>query len=377
MRWFFGILGVVGAVAFYVWQGFVLYESGAMQASGFEWTVAGATVSLAGIGSVALLIFEASLLPASSREFRRGNWMTGSLGIVVLAGITVTMVVMDIEGLLTARADRAAERQQIADGTRNITVEISAAESERNTWLAKLESSRVTRADIRFLSEQLAATNRRVDALRTEQRTAKTNGGASPAPAFFSELDGGKRSEQWWLLTLMITGIVVRAVLRATMFFIAMTLFEADPKDRRKEPFDFKRLLDAKDEPATPANDATMAKASLQVTASPAAMQSPLVHIVKPSEEALLREVLEGLPYGPVQFADIEGRFGSACLKNGFAPKRERTIELLAALKIGAAKKGARGARYTNHLGSAKGQASKRAPAIAKPAGGLRVAYAH
>ena len=351
MRWFFGILGLAGAVAFYAWQGFALYDSGAMTAS-YEWTVRGITVSLAGVGAVALLIFEACLLPASRREFQRGNWAAGSIGLVVLAGITTTMIVMDVEGLLTARADRAAERQQVADGSRNIAKEIEAAEGQAHTWQTKLESDRVTRGDIVYLSQQLMATNARIDGLRKEQRESRTNGGASPAPAFFSKLDG--HTAEWWLMALMITGIVVRAVLRATMFFIAMTLFEADPKDKRREPFDFKSLLKAKSETITPANIAAVPQNAFPVwPASPT--QPAVTRIMKPSEETLLREVLKELPGGPVQFAGIEEKFGTACMDHDIAPNRERLIGLLATLKIAPAKKTARGARYNNTLGRMKG----------------------
>ena len=355
MRWFFGIMGVTGAAAFYIWQGFVLYQSGAMQMSGFEWTVFSVTVSLAGIGSVALLIFEAALLPACRREFRRGNWMTGGLGIVVLTGITMTMIVMDVEGLLTARADRAAERNQVADGVRNIAGELAAAESERSTWRAKLENTRVSRADIILLSGQLAATNQRIDALRREQQTAKTNGGASPAPAFFAELDGS-HSAQWWLLALMITGIVVRAVLRATMFYIATTLLEDDPKERRRAPFDFKGIL-ASHEPAKAANDDSTHRSGADSIKAPPAAVPPVPRVIPPTEGAILREILCEMPAGVTQFADIEAKFGQACLRHGIVARRERLTSLLAALKIAPAAKNAKGARYKNHLGKPKGQA--------------------
>lgn len=367
MRWFFGIMGVTGAAAFYIWQGFVLYQSGAMQMSGFEWTVFSVTVSLAGIGSVALLIFEAALLPACRREFRRGNWMTGGLGIVVLTGITMTMIVMDVEGLLTARADRAAERHQVAEGVRNIAGELAAAEGERSTWRAKLENTRVSRADIVFLSSQLAATNRRIDALRSEQQTAKTNGGASPAPAFFAELDGS-HSAQWWLLALMITGIVVRAVLRATMFYIATTLLEDDPKERRRAPFDFKGIL-ASHEPAKAANDDSTHKSGADsIKAPPAAARRPdavlpVPRVIPPTEGAILREILCEMPAGVTQFADIEAKFGQACLRHGIVARRERLTSLLATLEIAPAAKNAKGARYKNHLGKPKGQAVTRSQA--------------
>ncbi len=341
-------IGMMVAAVFVGYSAIVLYHTG-YNATALEWQkpLYGAAASIVVVYEGIAILFAAWLWREKSRGLALGC-------ILLLVTATAWTFRLELINQVDGQADRIAGRQAIVSQVWTDTGQLAALTKQQGIWTAKIET-----ATGRALAEFRAAldrTNQQVAEIisRINQRQAVAE--VAPDAALASRLIGG--TEALWrdMMMLLSLGFWPLARILATPAAVEFWRIATRPAPKRTA-FDFDKLRRdaAKSEAVKPSVEAEASNSTLVAKEPPPAPKTALPRLRVPSEESLLRGVLAKLPSGPIQFADIEAKFGAACMDHDIAPNRERLIALLATLKIAPAKKTARGARYNNTLGRMKG----------------------
>jgi hypothetical protein len=364
------MIRVVAILAMLIASGVVAVGSAFLYSAAYHSTGVVWQQPLLGSFVVALAIWEAVAVTAAIALWKHGYRPLAPFAVIALIGATAFTARYDILNQAQSQSDRIAQRLASVDNTKVDRGQLDLLRQQQASWTARLRSAKPTELD--DIQDNLEKLGARIDSIasRLDARPAVME--AAPDALLLAQLIGHGDKEAW-LGYLALMSILALPLGRILLTPIAVAFWQIamrrEPKPDKKIPYDFhKHLLTPE-----PAIVATSPVAISSVTAAPMAK----LCVVLPSDETMLRQVLtDELPYGLVHLKSIEEGLGRACTKHGrVTPNREGVRSMLAALGIEPGKKDARGARYRNNLGSAKGQTSKRASALAKPAGALRVAF--
>jgi hypothetical protein len=222
MRFVFGIIGIIAALAFVSYAAVTSYHTAASMTTQFA--------ELAGWAAAGMVCWEALGALYVQQCWRNGSKLMAIGGAALVLAATVYLVRLDLRFHVAGQSDVVASRESVAQGR-------DMARSEYQKAIARRDELQKAAAPSRFQRDELTKAERRIAELEPRLWSPDVVSSGMPEAGWASRMLGNVSTDrQWWTDALMVLGLLFWALARMMALPVAVTSMQIASKRRQEAP---------------------------------------------------------------------------------------------------------------------------------------------
>jgi hypothetical protein len=222
MRFVFGIIGIIAALAFVSYAAVTSYHTAASMTTQFA--------ELAGWAAAGMVCWEALGALYVQQCWRNGSKLMAIGGAALVLAATVYLVRLDLRFHVAGQSDVVASRESVVQGR-------DMARSEYQKAIARRDELQKAAAPSRFQRDELTKAERRIAELEPRLWSPDVVSSGMPEAGWASRMLGNVSTDrQWWTDALMVLGLLFWALARMMALPVAVTSMQIASKRHQEAP---------------------------------------------------------------------------------------------------------------------------------------------